>query len=912
MTLEELKILITAETKDLREELKRVRGSLGEVERTTQTTAKSMKNAFKAVAVALAALGIFKYVKDGVEAASQLEGAMLGLQSIIEGQGRSFAGAKKFINEYISDGLVPLTNAVTAYKNLASRGYDDKQIQDVMSRLKDSAAFGRQASYSLGEAVSSATEGLKNENSILVDNAGVTKNVAKMWEDYAKSIGKSTNNLSKQEKIQAEVSGIMEETKFQVGDAAKYTDTYAGRIAALSKTFSDIHVNIGQAFIPIITVVLPYLQSLANAISRVTALIASFVRALFGVKGSQSAGGSTADKAAGSQDKLGTSLDKTADKAKKAAKEAKNAVAGFDEINQLPDPSAKAAADSPDSAASPGLDTLDIPGIDTETIPAEVQAMVDKVKGILEKGKSVFGVFSDGASKYGEQIKTAFSGMGPALQPLVDMKEPIMSSLNEIGQTFSDLTTGFIKPAADYLLLDFIPNVVTSFTESFAPVFADLITSAVEGFSKTFANETAIVSDLLLNTWIPSADQLKVAFQEAFPLIAESAQSLLDNTIKPLADFMVNGFILPICQSIQETFVPIFSDVAVWAIGQFATQFQWTANLLNDVYQTLIAPVFELLKKIVMDTLEIVRGLWEKHGETILKNVGDMIQGVRDRFQQLWDKILKPIIEPFLVMLSELWDKHLKAIVVQLGEFYTQLINGALEILNKFITPIITYLIDMLAPGFVKAFNAITLVVGTAIGAIADVIKSLIKILGGIVDFIVGVLTGNWGKAWNGIVEVFTGIVDLIGGIFKGVLNIVIDVINLAVDGVLSSINGLIQGAISLINNVPGVNIKLEPIKAPKIPKLAKGGITNGEMLATIGDNPGGREVVSPLGDLMDMIQSAVATAVLTASQMVGGNSSQQAGDVVLQVDGVTIARLLGPYMSNESARIGGSMIMAK
>lgn len=42
------------------------------------------------------------------------------------------------------------------------------------------------------------------------------------------------------------------------------------------------------------------------------------------------------------------------------------------------------------------------------------------------------------------------------------------------------------------------------------------------------------------------------------------------------------------------------------------------------------------------------------------------------------------------------------------------------------------------------------------------------------------------------------------------------------------------------------------------IPALAKGGITNGEMLALVGDNPGGREVVSPLDDLMGMIQTAV------------------------------------------------------
>lgn len=106
------------------------------------------------------------------------------MQSILDGQGRSFSAAQSFIEDYTKDGLIPATNAITAYKNLAMRGYDDSQIQQVMAALKDASAFGRQASYTMGEAVESATEGLKNENSILVDNAGVTKNVAKMWEEF--------------------------------------------------------------------------------------------------------------------------------------------------------------------------------------------------------------------------------------------------------------------------------------------------------------------------------------------------------------------------------------------------------------------------------------------------------------------------------------------------------------------------------------------------------------------------------------------------------------------------------------------------------------------------------------------------------------------------------------------------------
>ena len=44
------------------------------------------------------------------------------------------------------------------------------------------------------------------------------------------------------------------------------------------------------------------------------------------------------------------------------------------------------------------------------------------------------------------------------------------------------------------------------------------------------------------------------------------------------------------------------------------------------------------------------------------------------------------------------------------------------------------------------------------------------------------------------------------------------------------------------------------------IPALKTGGITSGPTLAMVGDNPGGKEVVSPLDGLLDMIVEAVST----------------------------------------------------
>ena len=192
-------------------------------------------------------------IDDGVQKYKEYESANKGLESIVKGQGLSFSNSQAFIEDYISDGLIPLSDATLAYKNLASRGYNEEQIKQTMIALKDAAAFGRQSTYEYGEAIATATEGLKNENSVLVDNAGVTKNVAKMWQDYAKSIGRTTESLTQAEKIEAEVKGIREESKNQIGDAAKYAETYAGQQAQVNAVNIELSKTIGESMIPALT-----------------------------------------------------------------------------------------------------------------------------------------------------------------------------------------------------------------------------------------------------------------------------------------------------------------------------------------------------------------------------------------------------------------------------------------------------------------------------------------------------------------------------------------------------------------------------------------------------------------------------------------------------------------------------------
>ena len=59
---------------------------------------------------------------------------------------------------------------------------------------------------------------------------------------------------------------------------------------------------------------------------------------------------------------------------------------------------------------------------------------------------------------------------------------------------------------------------------------------------------------------------------------------------------------------------------------------------------------------------------------------------------------------------------------------------------------------------------------------------NLKRIFGGITDFISGVFTGDWNKAWNGVKEVF-----------RGIWNGIIIVVESAVNSILKGVNWLID-----------------------------------------------------------------------------------------------------------------------
>lgn len=204
-----------------------------------------------AMAASAALISMYRKVTSSLdqmtEQYNKSRAALVGLKSVADGQGLFFGDIKDEAEALIADGLMPLEDAAASLKNLLQRGFSTDEAVEMITRFKDAAAFGRQAGLELGEAVKTASEGIRNENSVLVDNAGVTKNVSVMWKEYAAELGITTEQMTIQQKRQAEYNGIMEETRHQVGDATKLAQEYAGAQARQAAETKRLQVALGEA-----------------------------------------------------------------------------------------------------------------------------------------------------------------------------------------------------------------------------------------------------------------------------------------------------------------------------------------------------------------------------------------------------------------------------------------------------------------------------------------------------------------------------------------------------------------------------------------------------------------------------------------------------------------------------------------
>ncbi len=834
----------------------------------------SLKRLAVAAGIAFGTSAIISFGKTAVKATTELTNAMTGLKSILDGQGRSFKDAQKFINEYVSDGLIPATNAITAYKNLASRGYTDTQIEQVLIALKDSAAFGRQASYSLGEAVSTATEGLKNENSILVDNAGVTKNVAKMWEDYAKSIGTTTNNLTKQQKIQAEITGILEETKFQTGDAAKIANSYSGEVLRLGFNFTNLKIAVGNALLPIAWAVLPSINAIIAALTRLANVFAQVTTAIFGKQAQQQ------DNIAKSGVDAAKAQDKLAKSTKEAGKEAKKATAPFDDLNVLAEDTASAASGAADDFDL-GLGEITTNGEIGAgvTVSSDVQTAIDKIFRMLEPLKSL-----------------NFDNLNNAFDRLKKAIEPITQTI------FAGLEWAYIN-----LFLPLSKWVI----EDILPVFLDLLSGALSILSGVIE----VLKPFALWLWENFLQPLAVWTGG----IIVDVLGWITERLKMIGEWISDNKVL-----VQDFIIVIGSFAAAWLLVTTAFK-AWNAatTLWNSIgviasavttaFGTAVAfltsPV--TLVVIAIGALIAIVVLLIRHWDEVKEVASKCWDWIKEKWNVAGEWFRTTVVEPIKKFFSDLWENiKLKASEAWEGiKAIWQSVSGWFN--NTVIVPVSIF--------FANLRDKIKDALSTAWTWVTEIWKGAKDWFKKIGEDMFNGLWDGLKSVWEKITKWITDTVDWLKDKLSFWKDSQDKMSGSSSGGSTSGLSGGVSSnyykqkqseiaenkdEISAISKIKDVDMDTayNMWKATKIPKLATGAVIppNSEFLAILGDQKRGRNIEAPENLIRQIIKEELSGLEMSGQELTinfGGNMAQ-------------LIRVLKPYIDKENSRVGTKLVI--
>ena len=364
------------------------------------------------------------------------------------------------------------------------------------------------------------------------------------------------------------------------------------------------------------------------------------------------------------------------------------------------------------------------------------------------------------------------------------------------------------------------------------------------------------------------AEPLKSYFEGDFTTSLQTTFQTISNIVLGLFDtfnMVFSGIweaVYPILENFVTVGLPMITQFSTEALSTLGTNFEDIKAVFDMLWKEAAEPALTFISNLWCDLVDTIAEAWNTWGKPIFDGIRDALDNTKEVFVSAWDSFLKPIFDKFMEALQSIWKEHLQPLVAEFLDFVGTLVQGALDIYNQFILPIVKWFVEELGPPLSKVFNGIIEMIKNLVGNVLDAVSGIIESLKGVVNFIVGVFTGDWEKAWQGIKQIFEGIWTALENVLRVPVNAIIGLINGMLDSVEYAVNGMINAvnkmSITVPDWVPNIGgntygFNLSNITIPDIPYLAQGTVvpaSYGEFLAVLGDNKRETEVVSPLSTM--------------------------------------------------------------
>ena len=192
----------------------------------------------------------------------------------------------------------------------------------------------------------------------------------------------------------------------------------------------------------------------------------------------------------------------------------------------------------------------------------------------------------------------------------------------------------------------------------------------------------------------------------------------------------------------------------------------------------------------------------------------------------------------------------------------------------------INFLVDTFGPVISDIFNIVWNTIMEVVGNIIDIVKDVMSIFNGLIEFLANVFTGQWEDALNNLVDIGKDAFRLLVDVIRVPVNIIIGILNTIARAFVEVVNWIVRAINKIHVEIPSwvpfvggksIGFNLREVQYTGIPYMANGGVVASPTLAMIGEYAGASsnpEIVTPQNILRETIDASNSNMVSALYQM--------------------------------------------
>ena len=709
-----------------------------------------------------------------------------------------------------------------------SFGFSESQAYDMSTALTqltgDVASFyniSQDLAYiKLKSVFTGETETLKDLGVVMTQSA---------LDQYAlaNGYGKTTSEMTEQEKVALRLAFVQKQLSAASGDFIRTSDSWANQVRVMQLQLQSLKATVGQGLINIFTPVLKVINILLGKLATLANAFKSFTELITGKKSSGQTSGSgaglagtdaiadTADQygqAADNAEKLADANKDNAAATKKANKETKNYLSSLDEVHKATSTGSNSSSTPSSSSGSGGAGNSGLPNsvgnVDYGNL-AEGETALDKisdsVKKLADLLKKLWKPFQDAWKKEGKATitaaKTAFSSLG--------------SLIASIGNSFATVWTNGSGERT-------LTNILKIVQHLFATV--GNLAQAFKTAWEYAGTGTSIIQNIfdIGNSILGTIERITGATADwaktlDFTPLLTSIDTLLQN-LQPLTDnigtgleWFWNNVLLPIGSWTIQDAVPIFLQMLSSGITAVNSVIEALQPLGGWLWDNFLQPLGQWTGDLVITAMQTLSDLldrfstWIQNNQELVQNVTIVIGSFFAAFK------LHSIISGAVTAITNFVGLitggggllgALSSVVAALGGPVTIAIGAVIaagvllwrnwDTVKEAATKLKDWVVSKtiaLKDGAVRAFNTLKTNAGNALTVLRDDVKQKWETIKSKFSSFSTWLSGVFSTDWTKQFGIFGGVLN---GFFKSAKDVIKDV-----KGIFRGLNTFVSGTFS-------------------------------------------------------------------------------------------------------------------